>query len=146
MLFSHELLNTNGELTYEYVEKTPRANSTCDYCKKRHLKCGRQLPTCDTCISRHSICVYSHPQKRGPKPKDKYVTDLESRVKEMNELVKKQKKQLSQLQKRQVLESKTSTAKLMQVSIPVTAGTEILSEVFQIKKKCICPSFAFNTI
>ncbi|KAE8360996.1 hypothetical protein BDV27DRAFT_148185 [Aspergillus caelatus] len=53
----------------ELPQSTGQANLSCQECRRRKIKCDRQLPTCVACTSYTIPCVYpAGPLKPGPKP------------------------------------------------------------------------------
>ena len=51
------------------AQSTEQAALSCQECRRRKIKCDRQLPTCVACLSSSMACVYpAGPLKPGPKP------------------------------------------------------------------------------
>ena len=51
------------------AQSTEQAALSCQECRRRKVKCDRQLPICGTCIDSSMACIYpAGPLKPGPKP------------------------------------------------------------------------------
>jgi len=72
--------------------------------KKRHNSCSKQIPSCDQCKKRKLACEYVAPLKRGPKPKEQYVKNLESQVANLSLQVKRQQEVLEYIKTSQISE------------------------------------------
>ncbi|KAJ3158841.1 hypothetical protein HDU86_002529 [Geranomyces michiganensis] len=67
--------------------KRKRTTKACDICNKRKVKCDGNKPTCNQCTSGHLQCSYEREaKKRGPK--QGHLKELESRLKQMEALIK----------------------------------------------------------
>ena len=50
-------------------DNSEQAALSCQECRRRKIKCSRQLPACASCRNSSMSCAYpSHPLKPGPKP------------------------------------------------------------------------------
>lgn len=54
-------------------------NNACDFCRKRKLKCSREIPNCSACIKYNKDCNYTPRQRSIPLTKA-YVQQLQRRI------------------------------------------------------------------
>ncbi|KAJ3144427.1 hypothetical protein HDU89_008253 [Geranomyces variabilis] len=67
--------------------KRKRTTKACDICNKRKVKCDGSKPSCNQCTNGHLQCSYEREaKKRGPK--QGHLKELESRLKQMEALIK----------------------------------------------------------
>lgn len=60
----------------------------CDSCRKRKLKCSKELPRCSQCITHKWDCVYSPKTVRSPLTRS-HLTDVENKLDIMQKIVQK---------------------------------------------------------
>jgi transcriptional regulatory protein GAL4 len=58
----------------------------CDSCRKRKLKCSKELPRCSKCIAHKWDCVYSPKTVRSPLTRS-HLTNVENRLKQLEDLL-----------------------------------------------------------
>ncbi|KAI9011458.1 fungal-specific transcription factor domain-containing protein [Gaertneriomyces semiglobifer] len=67
--------------------KRKRTTKACDICNKRKVKCDSKHPACSQCANAGLPCTYTREaKKRGPK--QGHLKELESRLKQMEALIK----------------------------------------------------------
>lgn len=54
-------------------------SNSCDFCRRRKLKCSRELPKCSSCIKFNKACAYT-PRQRPPPLTKAYVQQLQNRI------------------------------------------------------------------
>lgn len=60
----------------------------CDSCRKRKLKCSKELPRCSKCITHKWDCVYSPKTVRSPLTRS-YLTSVENKAKQLEDIIAK---------------------------------------------------------
>ncbi|KAL6942252.1 hypothetical protein ACO0QE_003421 [Hanseniaspora vineae] len=71
-----------NELSPELIEQN------CDLCRKRKLKCSRELPQCKSCIKFNKKCVYSPKARRSPLTRSR-LTALEKKLFKLEKIMKR---------------------------------------------------------
>ncbi|CAN3359142.1 hypothetical protein DICA1_F43220 [Diutina catenulata] len=62
------------------MSESPSIEQACDSCRKRKLKCSKELPRCTKCIQHNWCCSYSPRTVRSPLTRA-HLTSVEKRVK-----------------------------------------------------------------
>ncbi|KAG0687079.1 hypothetical protein C6P40_002904, partial [Pichia californica] len=60
----------------------------CDSCRKRKLKCSKELPRCSKCITHNWDCVYSPKTVRSPLTRS-YLTNVENKARQLEDIITK---------------------------------------------------------
>lgn len=63
-------------------------SSACDFCRRRKLKCSKELPRCSSCIKFNKECAYT-PRQRPPPLTKAYVQQLKLRISSLENTLRK---------------------------------------------------------
>lgn len=66
---SQPILSPGSPLFTTTIQKTITKRRACNNCRNHHLKCSGESP-CGHCFKKSIECIYTAPQKRGPKSKE----------------------------------------------------------------------------
>lgn len=67
--------------------KRQRVTQACDVCRKKKIKCDAGRPSCKNCLNYRTKCVYTEMEKKPRRKKRAHVSDLESRMSRIENLL-----------------------------------------------------------